>query len=82
MMNIEEVKVALNSINSGQWLQMEGSVGRYCNSFIEAGIIVKDEKETKKKGPVVFTDGYGRKQSQYRFKIDHEKFDELKENVQ
>ena len=66
----EEAKQALDCINTGQWLQLEGSVGRWANSFIESKIIVKDVETTNELGPLRFTDGYGRKQTQYRFKID------------
>jgi hypothetical protein len=75
----EEIKNVLDTINSGRWLQLEGSIGRHCNSFIESGIIIPDEKETKEKGPICFTDGYGRPQKQVRFKIDWDKFDEIEE---
>ena len=70
-MSIEqEVERALELLNSGLWLQLEGSVGRWVNGFLEGGYIVKDEERTKKDGPVVFTDGYGRLQKQYYGKID------------
>lgn len=72
-----EAKQALGYINTGQWLQLEGSVGRWANDFIESKIIIKDIKATKKLGPIRFVDGYGRKKTQYRFKIDNDKLKEV-----
>lgn len=72
-----EVIQALECINSGAWLQLEGSVGRWCNGFLESGIIIKDQELTKKKGPVTFKDGYGRERAQYRFKIDYNRLDDV-----
>ena len=76
----EEAKQALDCINTGQWLQLEGSVGRWANSFIESKIIVKDVETTNELGPLRFTDGYGRKQTQYRFKIDEDRLREAEDD--
>ena len=73
----EEVNQALEYINTGAWLQLEGSVGRWCNGFLESGIIVKDQEKTQAEGPIKFTDGYGRHQEQYRFKIDPDRLDQV-----
>tara|TARA_R100001015_G_C4418227_1_gene19828 strand:+ start:119 stop:370 length:252 start_codon:yes stop_codon:yes gene_type:complete len=69
-MLIKEAKDALELINSGKWLQLEGSVGRYCNDLLESKVIIKDEAATTDHGPVTFKDGYGRFVKQYRFKIN------------
>ena len=74
----KNIKAALKLINTGQWLQLEGSIGRWCNDFIESEVIIKDEKATNKKGPVKFRDGYGRWHNQYRFKINHLKLEEVR----
>ena len=55
-----DTKKALKLFNSGQWLQLEGSVGRWVNSFVEGGYFEIDEEKTKRLGPVKFVDGYGR----------------------
>jgi hypothetical protein len=73
----EEVNQALEYINTGAWLQLEGGVGRWCNGFLETGIIVKDQEKTQAEGPIKFTDGYGRHQEQYRFKIDPDRLDQV-----
>ena len=73
-MNIrEDLKRALELLNTGQWLQLEGSVGRWVQGFIDEGYLVIDYDKTKEIGPVVFVDGYGRTQKQYWAKIDEEK---------
>ena len=72
-----EVIQALEYINSGAWLQLEGSVGRWCNGFLESGIIVKDQEKTQAEGPIKFTDGYVRHQEQYSFKIDPDRLDQV-----
>ena len=73
MLTQEECKDALDCMNSGQWLQLEGSVGRRVKEFIDAGVLVKDEEKTKKEGPVRFIDGYGRPIEQFWAKIDWDK---------
>ena len=79
-MLIKEAKEALKLINSGKWLQLEGSVGRYCNDLLESKVIIKDEAATTDHGPVTFKDGYGRFVKQYRFKINEDfDFDDPKE---
>tara|TARA_R100001591_G_scaffold21072_1_gene30034 strand:+ start:720 stop:971 length:252 start_codon:yes stop_codon:yes gene_type:complete len=68
-----DAKKALELMNSGQWLQLEGSVGRWVQGFIDAEYLVQDYDKTKKLGPVKFVDGYGRPQQQYWAKINWEK---------
>ena len=79
MIERKEIKKVLKTINSGQWLQLEGSVGRYCNDFMESKIIIKDEKANKEKGAICFRDGYGRFQQQSWFKIDWDQFQKIQE---
>ena len=71
-----DAKKALKLFNSGAWLQLEGSIGRWVNSFVEGGYFVKDEEKTKRLGPVKFVDGYGRPQQQYWAKINWAKVHE------
>ena len=55
----QEAKALLKLINNGSAWQLEGSVGRRCNEFIEADLIVPDETKKgfvfnaskKKRGP-------------------------------
>lgn len=64
---------ALEVFNSGLFLQMEGSFGRYyVNMFIDSGII----KTLDEKGSLI-TDGYGRKVQLKKFVIDNDRIDEL-----
>jgi len=56
MITDQECEKALELFNSGQWLQLEGSVGRWVNDFVQSEIIVQDEKN----GIVSIIDGYGR----------------------
>lgn len=77
---IKEVKKVLKLINTGLWLQLEGSIGRYCNDFIESGILIKDIDKTKKNGPVKFKNGYGINVEQYLFKIDYDRLQEINFN--
>tara|TARA_R100001480_G_scaffold3112_3_gene8374 strand:- start:170 stop:403 length:234 start_codon:yes stop_codon:yes gene_type:complete len=56
MITDQECKKALKLFNSGQWLQLEGSVGRWVDDFVQSEIIVQD----KKNGTVSIIDGYGR----------------------
>ena len=56
MISEQECEQALKLFNSGHWLQLEGSVGRWVNSFLEANIIIQD----KNNGEVSIIDGYGR----------------------
>ena len=79
MIERKEIKKVLKTINSGRWLQLEGSVGRYCNDFMESKIIIRDEKANKEKGAICFTDGYGRSQQQSWFKIDWDQFQKIQE---
>ena len=51
-----ECKEALKLFNTGAWVQLEGSVGRWVQSILDANIIVQDEKN----GTVSVVDGYGR----------------------
>ena len=81
MITQEECKSALNCMNKGLWLQLEGSVGRRVQEFIDAGILVKDEEKTKKDGPVRFVDGYGRPIEQYWAKIDWDKVQQINEEI-
>ena len=81
MLTQEECKDALDCMNSGQWLQLEGSVGRRVKEFIDAGVLVKDEEKTKKDGPVRFVDGYGRPIEQFWAKIDWDKVNEINEEI-
>ena len=56
MITEQECEKALNLFNSGRWVQLEGSVGRWVQSILDADIIVQDEKN----GTVSVIDGYGR----------------------
>jgi len=68
-----DTKKALELLNSGKWLQLEGTVGRWVQEFIDAEYLVQDFYKTKKDGPVKFIDGYGRPVQQYWAKINWEK---------
>ena len=74
---MSEVEQALEYINTGKWLQLEGSVGRWADSYLESEQIIVDTERTEKEGTFNFIDGYGRKQKQPRFKIDWDTVDEL-----
>ena len=74
---MNEIKEALECINTGKWKQLEGSVGRWANTWIENGVLIKDTK----RAPVTFVDGYGRIQQQPRYKIDRETVDALLEDL-
>jgi hypothetical protein len=66
---------ALEVFNSGLFLQMEGSFGRYyVNTYIDSGII----KTTNDKGRYI-TDGYGRQFYLKKFFIDYDRIDYLKD---
>tara|TARA_Y100001937_G_C7105888_1_gene324980 strand:- start:376 stop:642 length:267 start_codon:yes stop_codon:yes gene_type:complete len=66
-------KNQLEIINSGLFLQLEGSVGRYyVRNFLDTGIF----KPSGKEGRTV-TDGYGREITLHDFIIDEERIDEL-----
>ena len=56
MISDSECKEALRLFNTGQWVQLEGSIGRWVQSILNANIIVQDEKN----GTVSVVDGYGR----------------------
>ena len=77
---MEEVEQALDSINTGKWLQMEGAVGRWANDFLVSEEIIVDTERTKKEGTVCFVDGIGRSQEQPYFKIDWNRVDEIEMN--
>jgi hypothetical protein len=81
MLTQEECKDALRLMNTGQWLQLEGSVGRRVQEFIDAGVLMRDEEKTKKEGPVRFVDGYGRPVEQFWAKIDWDKVNEINEEI-
>lgn len=68
----QEAKALLKLINNGSAWQLEGSVGRRCNEFIEADLIVPDET---KKGFVFNSPYYGPVKSK-TFKLNHEKIEE------
>jgi len=71
MVNVYEK--ALEVFNSGLFLQMEGSFGRYyVNTYIDSGII----KTTNDKGRYI-TDGYGRQFYLKKFYIDYDRIDYL-----
>ena len=36
---MNEIREALECINTGKWRQLEGSVGRWANSWIENGVL-------------------------------------------
>lgn len=64
---------ALEVFNSGLFLQMEGSFGRYyVSTFIDSGII----KTLDEKGSLI-TDGYGREVQLKKFVIDNDRIDQL-----
>lgn len=69
MVTDKECEQALELFNSGQWLQLQGSVGRWVNGFLEAKII----KQDKKNGIVSIIDGYGRPVSYNKGSIDWDK---------
>jgi hypothetical protein len=48
MLTEEECKDALKLMNTGQWLQLEGSVGRRVKEFIDAGVLMRDERKNQK----------------------------------
>jgi len=81
MLTKEECKDALRLMNTGQWLQLEGSVGRRVKEFIDAGVLMRDEEKTKKEGPVKFVDGYGRPVEQFWAKIDWDKVNKINEEI-
>jgi hypothetical protein len=70
-----ECKEALRLFNNGQWVQLEGSVGRWVQSFLDANIIVQDEKN----GAVSVVDGYGRHLKYNKAHIDWDKVLKIQE---
>ena len=64
-----ECEEALRLFNTGQWVQLEGSIGRLVQSILEANIIVQDEKN----GTVSVVDGYGRHLKYNKAHIDWDK---------
>jgi len=71
----QECKQALKYFNTGQWLQLEGSIGRWVNEFLELKIILQD----KKNGTVSIVDGYGRPVTYNRGHIDWDKVNQINE---
>ena len=69
MISDNECKEALRLFNTGQWVQLEGSIGRLVQSILEANIIVQDEKN----GTVSVVDGYGRHLKYNKAHIDWDK---------
>ena len=41
---ISKIKNALELINSGKWLQLEGSVWRFCADYLKGKLIIVDEE--------------------------------------
>ena len=73
MENTDIYKKALKDYNSGLFLQVEGSSGRYfVSTFIDSGIL----KILNEKGNTVI-DGYGRNITLKKAVIDYERIDEL-----
>ena len=73
MENTDIYKRALKNYNSGLFLQLEGSSGRYfVSTFIDSGIL----KMLDVKGTTV-VDGYGRNITLKKAVIDYERIDEL-----
>ena len=74
---IEEVEYAVDLMNTGKFMQLDGSVGRYCSSLYDQGLIIKDVEKTTKENGNTFIDGYGRQQNLYFFKPNYELIDQL-----
>ena len=73
MENTDIYKKALKNYNSGLFLQLEGSSGRYVvSTFIDSGILKMLDEE----GNTV-VDGYGRNITLKKAVIDYERIDEL-----
>tara|TARA_R100001510_G_scaffold46973_1_gene44103 strand:- start:760 stop:1017 length:258 start_codon:yes stop_codon:yes gene_type:complete len=66
-------KKALENYNSGIFLQLEGSIGRYfVSTFLDSGILkIIDEPGNK------VIDGYGREIQLKKAEIDYDRIDEL-----
>ena len=64
-----ECEEALRLFNTGQWVQLEGSIGRWVQSILDANIIVQYEKN----GTVSVVDGYGRHLKYNKAHIDWDK---------
>ena len=66
-------KKALENYNSGIFLQLEGSIGRYfVSTFLDSGILkIIDEPGNK------VIDGYGRELQLKKAEIDYDRIDEL-----
>ena len=64
-----ECEKALKLTSTGQWVQLEGSIGRWVQDFLNANIIVQDEKN----GAVSVVDGYGRHLKYNKAHIDWDK---------
>ena len=69
MISDNECKEALRLFNTGQWVQLEGSISRWVQSILDANIIVQDEKN----GTVSVVDGYGRHLKYNKAHIDWDK---------
>jgi hypothetical protein len=66
-------KKALETYNTGLFLKLEGSFGRYfVSNFIDSGIIKMIDKPGNK-----VVDGYGREIQLKKAEIDYDKIDEL-----
>ena len=73
MENTDIYKKALKNYNSGLFLQLEGSSGRYVvSTFIDSGILKMLDEEGN-----TFVDGYGRNITLKKAVIDYERIDEL-----
>ena len=79
MITNEEAYEALHLLNSGLWVQLEGSTGRYIANLRESGLFVVDRKATEDKGPTVIRDGYGQMHAQPIFKIDLDVLEEMQD---
>ena len=70
MLSEKDCEQALKLFNNGQWLQLEGSVGRWVDQFVQNEVIVQD----KKNGEVSIIDGYGRPVRYNKGHIDWDQF--------
>ena len=63
----------LENVNSGLFLQLEGSIGRYyVNNFLDTGIF----KPSGEKGNTI-KDGYNRTITLHKFIVDYERINQL-----
>jgi len=70
---LEEAKSLLKLINNGSAWQLEGAVGRRCNEFIEAELIVPDDE----KPDFVFNSPYYGQVKSKTFKLNYERIQEV-----